>query len=77
VLAWFDAKSGLMHQAVMFPAQQHQVIHRSFTAISPVLDVVGIDKTAAAAAREAAATVTALQSPPDGRRNGAALTSDI
>ena len=42
-----------------------------------MVDVMGIDKTRAATAGEAAATVSALQGPPDGRWNGPGFTPNV
>ncbi len=52
-----DAIALFMHQSMMPAAQQHQVVHGSFTAIRPVVDVMGIDEPGAVTAREAAAAI--------------------
>ena len=68
-----NAETTLVHQSVVVPAEKCQIIHRSFTAIGPMPDVVRIDKACAGTARETAATIAALQRPADGRRYGAGL----
>jgi hypothetical protein len=40
-----------VNKVVMMPAEQHQVVQTRFTAISPVLDMVSIDKSVARNAR--------------------------
>jgi hypothetical protein len=41
-----------VNQVVMMPAEQHQVVQLRFTAISPVLYVVSIDKPGVGTARK-------------------------
>ena len=48
-----------------------------FSAIGPMLDMVGIHKTATGAARELTAFIPALQYPPQSRGNGAGFTACI
>jgi len=52
----FDGDTALMHERVMTPAEQHQVVERGRTAIGPVIDVVSVAATGRAA-REAAAGI--------------------
>ena len=72
-----ESKTLLMHQPMVPPAQQQQIVHRGLTAIHPVLNVMGIDETAAVTARETAATVPAFQCTPDGWWNGAGFAADV
>ena len=65
-----NAKPTFMHQPVMMAAQQDQVMQGGFAPISPVMDVMGIDKAAAAATGETATPVATLQGPSNGGRHG-------
>jgi hypothetical protein len=51
-------------------AEQHEVVEARFTAVCPVNNVVTIDKLVIGAAREAAATISRLQSTPHWWWNG-------
>ena len=65
-----------MNQPVMMAAQQHQVFHRRFTTIGPMLNMVRIDKAVAGAAGKAATAIAPLQGAANGWWNGAALAPD-
>ena len=56
-----DAEPVFMHQSVMMTAEQNKIVDRGVAAIRPVTDVVRIDETPMAAAREAASAVARLQ----------------
>ena len=60
VLAAFAVETALMHEVMMVPAQQYEVIEARFAAIRPVPDVVTIDKLVICTAWEAATSVTGL-----------------
>ena len=50
-------KPTLVHQVMMMPAKQYQVVQAGFSAIGPVSYMVSIDKSRVGAAREAATAV--------------------
>lgn len=50
-------KTALVHEPVMMPAEQHEVVEAGFPAVSPVPEVVAVDKATAGAARKAATAV--------------------
>jgi hypothetical protein len=60
-------KSSLMHQVMMVPTKQYQVIQTRFATIRPVLDVVSVYKSCVGAAGKATAFVSCSQSPAHGR----------
>ena len=51
------AKPALVHQVMMMPAKQYQVVEASLATIGPVFYMVPIDKSGVGAAREAATAV--------------------
>ncbi|MDH3789229.1 MAG: hypothetical protein OES53_11775, partial [Xanthomonadales bacterium] len=55
-----------MHQAMMSSAQEYQVIHAGFAAVSPMPDVVCVNKFAAGTTREAATAIPSLECAPYG-----------
>ena len=77
VVATLQSESALVHQGVVKPAQQDQVVHVRMPAVGPVADVVRVHVTVVEAARKAAALVTELQCAARGRRNAARTAADI
>ena len=66
----------LVHQSVVEPAEQDQVLQLRLASVGPVPDVVGV-REAKPAARETASTVPGLQGAPDGGWNRPGLTPDV
>ena len=58
VLSAVAVETALMHEVMMVPAQQYEVIEARFAAIRPMPDVVTIDKLLICKAWEAATSVT-------------------
>ena len=52
-----DTKAPFVHQRVVLRAQQHQLVHHRLAAISPVVDVVDIDKALVATPWETASVL--------------------
>jgi len=52
-----DAEPAFVHQPVVMTAEQNEILDRGVAAIRPVSDVMRIDETAMAAAREPASAV--------------------
>jgi hypothetical protein len=71
-----DAVAALVHEPVMAPAEQHEVLEARLAAAAPVADVMRIDEEPVLTAREAAAAVAPLQRPSYRRRDGAGLPAD-
>jgi hypothetical protein len=76
VLAAFALEPTLVHQAVMVPAQQDEVVETGFTAIGPVFDVMTVDELRMDAARVATAAIAGLQGTACGRRYRAGPPTD-
>jgi hypothetical protein len=72
-----DVEPVFVHQPVVMAAEQYKIIDRSVAAIRPVPDVMRIDETAMAAAREAASAVARLQGTAQCRWYGPGLAADI
>ena len=68
---YLHTEAAFMHQPMVPPAEQNQILDPGLTAIGPVPDVVGIDKLVAATARETAAPIPSFQGTPYGGWNGA------
>ena len=51
-------KAALVNEVMMMPAEHYQVVQTRFTAISPVLYMVSIDKSRVGAARKATTLVS-------------------
>jgi len=51
-------KTTLVNEVVVMPAEHDQVVQTCFTAVSPVLYVVSIDKAGVGTARESASFVS-------------------
>jgi len=59
-IAAFAVETTLVHQPMMVPAEQHEVVEARFTAIRPVFDVMTVDELRVGTAREAATAVAGL-----------------
>src|SRR5215218_6334693 len=70
-----DRLTGLVHEAMMAAAEEHEIPDLRLTAARPVLDVMCVEEAAVVAPREAATSVSCLERPPDRRRNRAGLSS--
>ena len=68
---YLHTETAFMHQPMVPPAEQNEIIDAGFTAIGPVPDVVGIDKLIACTARETAAPIPSFQGTPYGGWNSA------
>jgi len=53
-----NAETTLVHQSVVVAAEKCQIVHRSFTAIGPMPDVMRIDKACAGTTRYASRHIT-------------------
>ena len=65
-----------VHQPVVETAEQNQILQLRLAAVGPVLHVVGV-RESKPTARESAATVPGLQSPPEQGRNRPCLAPDV
>ena len=57
------AVAALVHEMMVMPTQQHEIVEARIAAFRQVTDVVTIDKLVIHATREAAATIPRLQCP--------------
>jgi len=71
------AEPAFVYQPVVMTAEQNEIVDRGVATIRPVADVMRIDETAIAAAREPASAVARLQGPAQRRRYGAGLAAYI
>lgn len=71
-----DGVAALVHEAVMAPAQEHEIRDLRLASARPVADVVRVEETAVLAAWEATTAVARLQGSAHRRRNRARLSAD-
>ena len=77
LVAHLDAVAAFVHQAVVMATEQDEVVHFRFSAVGPVLDMVGVNVLVGSAAGETAAVIAALQGAAYGGRNRAAAPADV
>jgi hypothetical protein len=65
-----------VHQAVVAPAEQDEVVEARLAAVCPVAEVMGIDEARSFTAGEATAAIAAAQRSPQGRRHRPRLPAD-
>ena len=68
---------GVVEEAVVAAAQQHQVVEVGAAAVFPVQDVVGVNETGLGTPGEGAAPVAQPQGPAQRPRGGADVATDV
>lgn len=69
-------KPTLVHQAVMFAAEQHEIVERRITSLSPMHDRVAVNQARVRTARKTTATVTQAKRATNSGRDAAGLAAN-
>ncbi len=69
-------ETAFVHQAMMMPAELHQIVETGLAAVGPVLDVVPVDKALERTAGKAAAVIPGPQCTSYRRRYRARLATN-